>query len=177
MTWTPGQSGNPSGRPRGSRTSGRSICLNILDDLLRMTGNQEKIKTALQDTLDRAPLQFFREFIFPFSKGLPVSGPGLGEPAGVRLIFEIGGQPILQGPTDAEFGTVEGAVIDKKTRDIVKLRQRIAHLTTQIGNEPGSIGDAEDPGGDGNGDGSTGDGPPDPGDLSPPTEQKALPPE
>lgn len=62
--FTPGTSGNPNGRPKGSG-GGRARTLAGLDRLIAMPENQEAILSALQQELRDHPAKFFHETIVP----------------------------------------------------------------------------------------------------------------
>lgn len=64
MKFQPGQSGNPDGRPKGSK-SGRMQALGVLDDLLKDEGALLTLREGLQKALERDPAWFFRRIIMP----------------------------------------------------------------------------------------------------------------
>jgi len=60
----PGESGNPTGRPRGS-TGGRVQALAALDVMLAKRKNQRALIKALESELLNDPVRFFRSIIMP----------------------------------------------------------------------------------------------------------------
>ena len=64
MQFQPGQSGNPAGRPKGTK-SGRMQALSVLDDLLKDPSAQQTLCEGLQKALERDPVWFFRRIIMP----------------------------------------------------------------------------------------------------------------
>ena len=60
----PGESGNPTGRPRGS-TGGRVQALAALDVMLAKKKNQRALIKALESELLNDPVRFFRSIIMP----------------------------------------------------------------------------------------------------------------
>ena len=61
------QSGHNSpgpGRPRGS-VSGRARALQILDALMAEEANLERLRAAMQASLEANPMRFFRQIIMP----------------------------------------------------------------------------------------------------------------
>ncbi len=60
----PGESGNPTGRPRGS-TGGRVQALAALDVMLAKKKNQRALIKALESELLDDPVRFFRSIIMP----------------------------------------------------------------------------------------------------------------
>ena len=140
--WQPGESGNPRGRPPGTRTTGRGLCLGVLDLLLQKTENQDKIRDALQGALDRNPLQFFRTFIFPFDRSLPPGSVDSGPPASVRIIMEMSG-PQIQTLRDADFGST--SEVEAKALRAQRLVAQIERLETQVAEEKMVEGEVVEP--------------------------------
>ena len=64
MKFQPGQSGNPSGRPKGIK-SGRMQALSALDTMLIDEGTLKTLREGLQKSLERDPVWFFRRVIIP----------------------------------------------------------------------------------------------------------------
>ncbi len=64
MTFQPGQSGNPAGRPKGA-ISGRMRLVKALDRLLQEDSNQNALLNGLQKRLHDDPVWFFRRIIMP----------------------------------------------------------------------------------------------------------------
>ena len=64
MQFQPGQSGNPSGRPKGTN-SGRMQALGELDTLLKDSGTLETLREGFQKKLEQDPVWFFRRIIMP----------------------------------------------------------------------------------------------------------------
>jgi hypothetical protein len=64
MRFQPGQSGNPTGKKKGTR-SGRMQALGELDSLLNEAGALETLREGLQKALERDPVWFFRRIIMP----------------------------------------------------------------------------------------------------------------
>ena len=60
----PGQSGNPSGKPKGC-VGGRSRALKVLDDMLVQEENLAALETALKAELHKNPIRFFRTIVMP----------------------------------------------------------------------------------------------------------------
>ena len=61
--WKPGQSGNPSGRPKGQ--TGRGIALAVLDQMLKTTPNQRLLKIRLERSFREDPVKFFKTIVMP----------------------------------------------------------------------------------------------------------------
>ena len=64
MRFQPGQSGNPTGKKKGTR-SGRLQALGELDSILNEEGSLETLREGLQKSLERDPVWFFRRIIMP----------------------------------------------------------------------------------------------------------------
>ena len=64
MIFEAGQSGNPTGRPKGS-CGGRIMALASLDTLLGKKKNQKALMAALEKDLLRDPVRFFKTVIMP----------------------------------------------------------------------------------------------------------------
>ena len=64
MNFEAGQSGNPTGRPKGS-CGGRIMALASLDTLLGKKKNQKALMAALEKDLLRDPVRFFKTVIMP----------------------------------------------------------------------------------------------------------------
>ena len=64
MIFEAGQSGNPSGRPKGSY-GGRIMALASLDKLLAKKKNQKALRDALEKDLLKDPVLFFKTVIMP----------------------------------------------------------------------------------------------------------------
>ena len=64
MQFQPGQSGNPDGRPKGSK-SGRMQAVGVLDSILKDEGTLATLREGLQKSLERDPVWFFRRIIMP----------------------------------------------------------------------------------------------------------------
>jgi hypothetical protein len=64
MTFTRGNSGNPTGRPKGS-FGGRIQALAGLDKLLARKKNQKALIAALEKDLQANPVRFFKTVIMP----------------------------------------------------------------------------------------------------------------
>ena len=64
MKYQAGQSGNASGRPKGSY-GGRILALASLDKLLARKKNQKALILALEKELQANPVRFFRTVIMP----------------------------------------------------------------------------------------------------------------
>ena len=64
MPFQPGQSGNPAGRPKGTKT-GRLHALGELDALLSEEEARETLRKGFQKALERDPVWFFRRIIMP----------------------------------------------------------------------------------------------------------------
>jgi len=64
MTFQPGQSGNPLGRPKGTK-SGRVHALGELDAMLSDDSALETLREGFQKALERDPVWFFRRIIIP----------------------------------------------------------------------------------------------------------------
>ena len=64
MPFKPGQSGNPAGRPKGTKT-GRVHALGELDSLLSEEETLETLRDGFQKALERDPVWFFRRIIMP----------------------------------------------------------------------------------------------------------------
>jgi hypothetical protein len=64
MPFKPGQSGNPAGRPKGTKT-GRVHALGELDALLSEEAARETLREGFQKTLENHPVWFFHRIIMP----------------------------------------------------------------------------------------------------------------
>jgi hypothetical protein len=64
MKFEAGESGNPSGRPKGSY-GGRIQALAGLDKLLARKKNQQALIAALEKDLQKDPVRFFKTVIMP----------------------------------------------------------------------------------------------------------------
>ena len=64
MPYEPGQSGNPAGRPKGSK-SGRMQALGVLDTMLKDVGTLAVLRAGLEKKLAQDPVWFFRRIIMP----------------------------------------------------------------------------------------------------------------
>ena len=60
-----GQPGGP-GRPKGS-VSGQKKCMQVLDDLLDRSENQERFAKELQKAFEKNPVAFWRNIVLPLS--------------------------------------------------------------------------------------------------------------
>ena len=60
----PGQSGNPTGRPKGT-LSGRSQALAVLDKLMSEAGTLEALESAWRKEFEDNPTKFFRQYVMP----------------------------------------------------------------------------------------------------------------
>ncbi len=60
----PGESGNPSGRPKGAG-GGRTLALANLDKMLARPRNQGLLIRALEREFKKDPVRFFRTMIMP----------------------------------------------------------------------------------------------------------------
>ena len=112
MTFQPGQSGNPAGRPKGTR-SGRSQALSVIDALLKDAGNQEILREGLQKRLAKDPVWFFRRIIMPLlpkESSLQIEHDGVIEwrllsdtpPIGAKNVSTMPGKQdsVLSAPDD-----------------------------------------------------------------------------
>ena len=114
MTFQPGQSGNPAGRPKGTR-SGRSQALSVIDALLKDAGNQEILRAGLQKKLSGDPVWFFRRIIMPLlpkESSLQIEHDGVIE---WRLLSDtppIGAKNVstIPGKQDSALSVPEGAL-------------------------------------------------------------------
>ena len=91
MTFIPGKSGNPIGRPKGS-VGGRMMALNALDKMLAKKQNKAHLQRELEKKLTADPVGFFRTIVMPL---LPREAQVSLENRGV-----IEWRPLL-GPTNA----------------------------------------------------------------------------
>ena len=64
MPFQSGQSGNPTGRPKGS-IGGRAMALRALDDLLAEETTLEDLKAAMRADFKKNPVRFFQDIIMP----------------------------------------------------------------------------------------------------------------
>ena len=64
MPFKPGESGNPAGKKKGTR-SGRMQALGVLDTLLKDAGALEVLRAGLEKKLEQDPIWFFRRIIMP----------------------------------------------------------------------------------------------------------------
>lgn len=64
MSFEPGQSGNPKGRPKGSY-GGRIQALAALDKMLARRKNQSALVKALEKEFEADPVRFFKTIIMP----------------------------------------------------------------------------------------------------------------
>ena len=64
MSFETGESGNPTGRPKGSY-GGRIMALASLDTLLAKKKNQKALMAALEQDLLEDPVRFFKTVIMP----------------------------------------------------------------------------------------------------------------
>ena len=64
MSFVPGQSGNPAGRPKGT-SSGRMAALAELDQLLNEVDARAALRNGLRAELLRDPAAFFLRFVVP----------------------------------------------------------------------------------------------------------------
>ena len=62
--FTPGESGNPSGRPKGT-SGGRVQALAALDVMLAKKKNQRALVKALEEEFLDSPVRFFKTIIMP----------------------------------------------------------------------------------------------------------------
>ena len=112
MTFQPGQSGNPAGRPKGTR-SGRSQALSVIDALLKDAGNQDILREGLQKRLAKDPVWFFRRIIMPLlpkESSLQIEHDGVIEwrllsdtpPIGAKNVSTMPGKrdSVLSAPDD-----------------------------------------------------------------------------
>lgn len=90
MSFQPGQSGNPTGRPKGS-CGGRTLALRALDELLDEEATLDELKRALRDHLHRNPIRFFRDIVMPLLPRRAVLD--LGEQGAVQWESLIGTRP------------------------------------------------------------------------------------
>jgi hypothetical protein len=85
--FAPGVSGNPSGRPAGSK-NGRARALALLDDLMGDERNQRKLLRAFQDRFDDDPARFFLQFIAPLLPKESLVKMETHNKLPVRVLFE-----------------------------------------------------------------------------------------
>ena len=64
MSFEPGVSGNPAGRPKGSY-GGRIAALAALDRMLGKKRNQSKLVKALEEHFEQDPVRFFKTIVMP----------------------------------------------------------------------------------------------------------------
>ena len=64
MQFQPGQSGNPSGRRKGSY-GGRIQALALLDRILAKSKNKAMLEKALEQEFKSNPMRFFKNVIMP----------------------------------------------------------------------------------------------------------------
>ena len=63
----PGQSGNPKGRPKGSKDRAKSRALRLLDELFADETNLAKLRKRLQDAFDDDPMGVLMKIVNPLS--------------------------------------------------------------------------------------------------------------
>lgn len=71
----PGQSGNPA----GARKSGRTLALQLLDEILTSAPNQHTLKKAMQEAFDKNPMRFFESIVMPLLPKAVVGELDLGD--------------------------------------------------------------------------------------------------
>ena len=106
MRFTPGQSGNPTGRPRGS-VGGRMRALQTLDRLVAGHRNQKALRAAMQKEFQADPMRFFKTVIMPLlprEARLDVERDGIVE---WRSLLEAGTGG--SGERERECGEGEGS--------------------------------------------------------------------
>ena len=64
MMFTPGESGNPRGRPKGS-CGGRARALAVLDKLLGKKRSEAALMKALEQEFEKDPVRFFKTIVMP----------------------------------------------------------------------------------------------------------------
>ena len=72
----PGQSGNPDGRPTGSKNhDGLQAVLSMLKDLVSKDDNLKKLEETLQEELNKHPMRFYRSIVMPlFPRNISIEG-------------------------------------------------------------------------------------------------------
>jgi hypothetical protein len=132
--WQPGQSGNPAGKPPGSRNKATQMVMALME------GGAEEITRAVIDAAKAGDLTAARLVIErlaptlrerPLTLDLPDTGTVAGVSAAQRTILEaVGAGDLLPGEATALAGIVETR---RKALETVELEQRISALEARHG--------------------------------------------
>jgi len=91
--------GNPGGP--GYRKSGRTVALEVLDELLGETKNVTKLRNALQGRFDDDPAAFFSAFVMPLLPKESLVKLETHASAPIRILGPIDPLPTEPEPSDA----------------------------------------------------------------------------
>ena len=129
QAWKPGQSGNPSGRPSGSRNKATIIALSLME------GAAEEITQAVIDAArggDLSAARLVLERLAPPMRERPISIdlPDTSSAEGINqaqqaIIEAVGMGELLLGEGSALAGLVEAR---RKALETIELEQRVAAL-------------------------------------------------
>ena len=127
--WKPGQSGNPAGRPKGSRNRATVIAEQLLQaDAERLT------RTAIDLALggDRTCLRLCLERLLPPVKERPLTLEGSDEEASQRLSDRVQSvwNAVLQGRITPREGSALAGLLEsyRKAREMDDLQARVETL-------------------------------------------------
>jgi hypothetical protein len=85
MRFKKGLSGNPDGRPRGSRNK---LPKNLIDRVLAVSANLEEQGKGLQDCAEQDPKWFFENFFKPMiPKNVLLGGADPGSRTTIEIVF------------------------------------------------------------------------------------------
>ena len=100
MKYQAGQSGNPGGRPKGA-CGGRTRALKALDKMIGRKRTEAKMIRALDDYVDKKPLEFIKTIVIPL---LPKESKVSMAHDGIVMWRNLLGQDVKAGEAPRDAG-------------------------------------------------------------------------